>query len=136
MPILQATIYYFTYFAMIAFMFVRFLLPYKKGVVYAGQNGTAGFRKLSEVQYVFFVLGIIGAIVVSLIPFVNVVGFIFEILMFLRFLRGIVYLTDPSVIKPARIATMGFGLGVCGTLGFIIGLYRGSLRTIVDARNI
>lgn len=112
-----------TVFVTYTLFFVRAWLFYKKGALYAGQNGH--IPKLSDVQYVFVALGITGPILAEFMPFISTIFLFISVIMFIKILPEILSFKDTALIKPEKMAAIGMGMGLGGTLGFILGVYRG-----------
>lgn len=109
----------FTY----ALFFARAWLFYKKGAQYAHQIGR--IPKLSEAQYVFLALGISGPILMGFFPFLGIIALIISAILFLKILAEILSFKDATILKPEKMASIGIGMGISGTLGFILGVYKG-----------
>lgn len=104
-------------------LFARAWFFYKKGVRYAAVNGK--IPKLSDIKYIFFAIGLVVPIVVGFIPLLKVIGLIVSLVAFLKLLPEILSLNHSKSITPEKMAFVGLGLGLAGTLGFIFGVYRG-----------
>lgn len=112
-------------FSMLYFflMIIRGFLFYKKGITYAEENNIS-LPKLTESQYVIFAAGVLIPLFLSCIPFINYLNFIFVCLVFISVISKILQYKNIQKIKPEAMALLGVGLGISGTIGFILGFHR------------